>query len=106
MFNGHICILLVKTNSVIYICHKKHGRKGVKCVLAVRDNKLNVGGIKDMSSEVAEGQDMHRKALGSHMEQNRTCGEPASEFQRLGSAGNCWGLWAPGTPVDPQANIG
>jgi hypothetical protein len=74
----------------------------VECVLAVRDNELDVGGIEDASSEVAEGQDTRGKALGSHMERNRTRGEPAPEFRRLGTAGNCWGPWAPGTPVDPR----
>jgi hypothetical protein len=70
MFNGHIHILLIKTNSVIYICHKKHGRKGVKCVLAVRDNELDVGGIEDVSLEVAEGQDMRGSGKSHETEQN------------------------------------
>jgi len=59
---------------MIYICRKKHGGKGVVCVLTVRDDELDVGDIKDMSLELAEGQDTYGKALRSHMEQNRTCG--------------------------------
>ena len=74
MFKGYIRILLIKTNLMIYICHTKHGGKGVVCVLAVRDDKLNVGDIEDMSLELAEGQDMRGKALRSHTEQNRTHG--------------------------------
>ena len=68
MFNGHIRILLVKTNSVIYICHKKHGRKGVECVLTVRDNELDMGGIEYASLEVAKGWEGSGKSYG--IEQN------------------------------------
>jgi hypothetical protein len=68
VFNGHIHILLVKTNSVIYICHKKHGRKGVECVLTVRDNELDMEGIEDASLEVAEGWEGSGKSYGT--EQN------------------------------------
>jgi hypothetical protein len=34
-------------------------------VLAVRDDELNVGGIEDASSGLAEGRDTRGKALGS-----------------------------------------
>ena len=74
VFKGYIRILLIKTNSMIYICRTKHGGKGVVCMLAVRDDELNVGDIEDMSSELAEGRDTRGKALGSHTEQNRTHG--------------------------------
>jgi hypothetical protein len=65
VFNGYIRILLIKTISTMYICCKKHGGKGVVCVLAVRDDELNVGGIEDASSGLAEGRDTRGKALGS-----------------------------------------
>ncbi len=43
---------------MIYICCIKHGRNGVVCVLAVRDNELDVGDSEVVSLEVAEGKDM------------------------------------------------
>ena len=48
---------------MIYICFTKYGGKGVVCVLAVGDNELDMGGIDDASSEVAEGWDTHRKTV-------------------------------------------
>ena len=48
-FYGYIQILLIKTNSIIYICYIKHDRNVEICVLAVRDDELGVGDNKDMS---------------------------------------------------------
>ena len=42
---------------MIYIYYTKYGGKGVVCVLAVRDDELDVGGVEDASSELAEGRD-------------------------------------------------
>src|SRR6266567_1288294 len=55
VFKGYIRILLIKTNLMIYICYIKHGGKRVVCVLTVRDDKLNMKDIKNMSSELAKG---------------------------------------------------
>ena len=61
-FYGYIRILLIKTNSMIYICYIKYGGNGGKCVIAVGDdeldvgnNELGVGDDEDASSEAAEG---------------------------------------------------
>ena len=43
LYNYYICILLIKTNPMIYIYCTKHGGKGAVCVLTVRDNELNIG---------------------------------------------------------------
>jgi hypothetical protein len=94
VLNYHICILLIKKNPMIYICCTKHRGKAVVCVLAVRDDEHDMGGIKDASSELAEGWDTRGKALGSHMEHNRHVGtrrEPAPGFRRLGTVGKSWG---------------
>jgi hypothetical protein len=59
IYNCYICILLIKTNSIIYICYI-FCKEGVEiCVLTVRDNEHDsengVGDNEDMSLEVAEG---------------------------------------------------
>jgi hypothetical protein len=59
IYNCYICILLIKTNSMIYICYI-FCEGGVEiCVLTVRDNEHDsengVGDNEVMSSEVAEG---------------------------------------------------
>jgi len=56
---------------MIYIYCIKHKGKVEICMLAVRDDELNVGGIKVASSELAKGRDTCGKALGSPMEQLR-----------------------------------
>ncbi len=56
---------------MIYIYYIKHKGKVEICMLTVRDDKLNVGGIEVTSSELAKGWDTHGKALGSPMEQLR-----------------------------------
>ena len=51
-FYGHIQVLLIKANSVIYICYIKYG--GKTYVLTVRHDELGVGDDNDdMSSEAA-----------------------------------------------------
>ena len=47
---------------MIYICCIKHERKGVVCVLTVRDDERDVGDSEVTSLEVAEGKDMCGKA--------------------------------------------
>ena len=61
MFYAYIHILIINTNSMIYICCIKHERKGVVCVLTVRDDELDVGDSEVTLLEVAEGKDMCRK---------------------------------------------
>ncbi|HYT41252.1 MAG TPA: hypothetical protein VEP90_02795, partial [Methylomirabilota bacterium] len=63
VFYDHIHILLINTNSMIYICCIKYEDKVGICVLAVRDNELDVGDSKVTSSEVAKGRDA-RKSCG------------------------------------------
>ena len=41
IFHGHICVLLINTNSMIYICCIKHKGMAETCVLTVRDDELN-----------------------------------------------------------------
>jgi hypothetical protein len=43
LYNYYICILLIKTNPIIYIYCTKHKGKGAVCVLIIRDNELNIG---------------------------------------------------------------
>ena len=54
-FGGYICVLLVKTISMIYICYIKYGENGATCVLTVGHDELNMGHDEDVSSEAAEG---------------------------------------------------
>ena len=63
MFYAYIHILLINTNSTIYICCIKYKDKVGICVLAVRDNELDVGDSEVASSEVAKGRDA-RKSCG------------------------------------------
>jgi hypothetical protein len=42
-FYGYIRVLLIKTNSMIYICYTKYGGNADICVLAVVDDELSVG---------------------------------------------------------------
>jgi hypothetical protein len=42
-FCGYIRVLLIKTNSTIYICYIKYGGNADICVLAVGDDELSVG---------------------------------------------------------------
>ena len=51
-FYRHICVLLIKTNPMIYNM-LKYGVKVVICVLAVGDDELDVRDDDDASSEVA-----------------------------------------------------
>jgi hypothetical protein len=62
VFYAYIRILLIITNPTIYICYIKHGGNAGTCVLAVRDNELDVGDSEVASSEVAEGRGMRGKA--------------------------------------------
>jgi hypothetical protein len=68
VFYAHIRILLIITNPTIYICYIKNGGNAEICVLAVRDNELDVGDSEVASSEVAEDRDMREKARGSHVD--------------------------------------
>ena len=95
LYNCYICILLIKTNPMIYICCTKHKGKGVVCVLTVGDNELNIGEWGRVI-ELAEGRDTRGKAL-------RTGPLNSEGWGPQGIAGDCV---APGTPVDPQVNIG
>src|SRR5260221_2698148 len=52
-FYCHICVLLVKAISMIYICYIKY-RMNAACVLAVGDNELGVRDDEDMLLEAAE----------------------------------------------------
>src|SRR5258708_19992102 len=54
IFYCHICVLLVKAISMIYICYIKYIINAA-CVLAVGDDELGVGDDNDASSEVAGG---------------------------------------------------
>ncbi len=56
---------------MIYIYYIKHKGKVEICMLTVRDDELNMGGIEVMSLELAKGRDMCGKALGSPAEQLR-----------------------------------
>ena len=41
-FHRYICILLIITNPIIYICYIKYWNNVVICMLAVGDDKLGV----------------------------------------------------------------
>ena len=58
-FYCHICVLLVKAISMIYICYIKYIMNAA-CVFAVGDNELGVGDDEDASSEAAEGHGRRR----------------------------------------------
>ena len=42
-FYGYIRVLLIKTNSMVYICYIKYGGNADICVLAVGDDELSMG---------------------------------------------------------------
>jgi hypothetical protein len=70
IYNCYICILLIKTNSMIYICYI-FCKGGVEiCVLIVSDNEHDsehdVGDDEVASSDVAEGGGQRGKDRGSH----------------------------------------
>ena len=52
-FYVYIRVLLINTNSMVYICYIKYPGKVGICVLAVRDDKLDVGDDVAASSGVA-----------------------------------------------------
>ena len=112
MFYVHICILLVKTISMICICCKKHGRKGLVCVLTVGDNELDVGGNKVTSFSSfggCRGRGHVREGMRGGSRTERNTWESVPELRRVETAGYAWIREFPGTPVDLQAesaNIG
>ncbi len=63
IFYCHICVLLVKAISMIYICYIKYIINAA-CVLAVGDDELGVGDDDDMSSEAAEGRGTRARPVG------------------------------------------
>ena len=67
IYNHDICILLIKTNSMIYICYIFCWGGVEICLLTVRDNEHSIG---DNVGDIAEGVDKCGKALGSHTGRN------------------------------------
>jgi len=52
IFYGHIQVLLIQTDPMIYICYIKY-RMNTACVFAVGDNELGMGDDDDASLEAA-----------------------------------------------------
>ena len=96
LYNCYIWILLIKTNSMVYIYCTKHRGKGVVCVLTVRDNELNVG-VRCVIRPC-------RGAGAGRLGRGKTGNRPW--IPKAGDTGKCWGWQASGTPVNPQANVG
>ena len=59
IYNCYICILLIKTNLMIYICHIFYGGEVKICMLTISDSEHDMGDTmrdnKDALSDVAEG---------------------------------------------------
>ena len=66
IYKWHICILLIKTNSMIYICYIFCGGEVEICMLTVRDSEHDIGDTvgdnEDALSDVAEGGTAREKA--------------------------------------------
>ncbi len=94
VFYGHICVLLINTNSMIYICCIKHKGMAETCVLAVRDDELDRKASKLCHWSLPRGRThVGRlwKVMWSSLEWNRTHGKLAPKFQdweQQGIAGN------------------
>ena len=100
--NCYICILLVKTNLIIYICYIFCKGEAEICVLTVRDNEHDSEhGVGD--DEVARRMLPRVRQRGNDRE---TTWRRSRASERLGTAGKCWERWAPGTPACLQASIG
>ncbi len=55
IFHGHIHVLLINTNSMIYICCIKHKGMAETCVLAVRDDELDREASKSRHRSLPRG---------------------------------------------------
>src|SRR5260221_14717501 len=59
IYNCYICILLIKTNSMIYICHIFYGGEVEICMLTISNSEHDMGDTvkdnKDTLLDVAEG---------------------------------------------------
>ncbi len=59
IYNCYICILLIKTNSMIYICHIFYGREVEICMLTISNSEHDMGNTvkdnKDTLLDVAKG---------------------------------------------------
>jgi hypothetical protein len=95
IYNCYICILLIKTNSMIYICYI-FDKGGVEiCVLAVRDDEHNrgdsVGGCQGGGTRAGS----ERKSHGNGTEHlgnrplNSKVGDPGEMLGTLGPRHPC-----------------
>src|SRR5258708_7947649 len=55
VFHGHIHVLLINTNSMIYICCIKHKGMAETCMLAVRDDELDGEASKSCHRSLPRG---------------------------------------------------